>query len=112
MTRAYNRRGEVTRETRTSGAAVLTTTYTYDRAGRIAAIGYPSGLAASYTRDTMGRITSVGAANPLFAGNDLLGLGRSVWRAHAIAHALLGQYVTRLFRISLDLVPQRTNIDA
>jgi RHS repeat-associated protein len=64
LTRTYNLRGLVTRETRTSGAAMLSTGYTYDLANRLVTITYPSGLVVAYSRDDMGRITAVNATNP------------------------------------------------
>jgi RHS repeat-associated protein len=64
LTRSYDERGNVLKETRTLGAAILTTTYAYDAASRIASITYPSGWAALYTRDAMGRVTAVAAKPP------------------------------------------------
>ena len=75
LTRTYDERGNVLKETRASSAATLATTYTYDAASRVASITYPSGWAAVYTRDAMGRTTAVtarppggGASIPILAG--------------------------------------------
>ena len=64
LTRSYDERGKVLKETRTNGAAKLATTYIYDAASRVASITYPSGWTAAYTRDAMGRPTAVTAQAP------------------------------------------------
>ncbi len=42
----------------------LVTRYTYDAAGRVASITYPSGWTVAYTRDAMGRATALVAQSP------------------------------------------------
>jgi RHS repeat-associated protein len=69
LTQAYDERGNLLTETRTSGATTLTTGYTYDAASRVATITYPDTSVVTYTRDAMGKITSVtdkpaGAGSP------------------------------------------------
>ena len=61
VSRSYDQLGNLLTDARTTGAAALTTAYTYDAANRIASITYPSGANVVYTRDTMGRITAVAA---------------------------------------------------
>jgi RHS repeat-associated protein len=61
LTRRYDERGNVLRESRVLGKVTLSTAYAYDAASRIAAVTYPSGWIARYTRDAMGRITAVAA---------------------------------------------------
>ena len=60
----YDERGNVLSEARTRGAATLNTSYTYDAAGRVSGITYPSGAVAHYTRDAMGRITALTVTPP------------------------------------------------
>jgi RHS repeat-associated protein len=64
LTRLYNARGDVAKETRTMGGNTLPTTYTFDAANRIATTTYPSGTVATNIRDIMGRITSVTSKAP------------------------------------------------
>jgi RHS repeat-associated protein len=64
LMRRYDERGNVLRDVRMLGPAILTTAYAYDAANRIAAVTYPSGWVARYTRDAMGRITAVAAKPP------------------------------------------------
>jgi RHS repeat-associated protein len=64
LTRSYDERGNLLKETRIGGAAKLVTIYTYDPADRVASITYPSGWTAAYTRDAMGRTTAVTAQPP------------------------------------------------
>jgi len=61
LSRSYDQLGNLLTDARNTSAAMLTTSYTYDPANRIASITYPSGTAVTYTRDTMGRVTSVSA---------------------------------------------------
>jgi RHS repeat-associated protein len=68
LTRAYDERGNLLTEKRTSGATVLTTSYTYDAASRVITITYPDGSLLTYTRDAMGRITAV-SDKPAGAGS-------------------------------------------
>jgi RHS repeat-associated protein len=64
LTRAYDERGNLLTEKRTSGTTVLTTGYTYDPASRTATITYPSGTLVTNTRDAVGRVTTVAAKAP------------------------------------------------
>jgi probable HAF family extracellular repeat protein/YD repeat-containing protein len=64
LTRLYNARGDIAKETRTTSGNTLPTAYTFDAANRIATITYPSGTVATYIRDVMGRITSATSKAP------------------------------------------------
>jgi RHS repeat-associated protein len=68
LTHAYDERGNLLTETRTSGATALTTTYTYDAASRLLTMTYPDTSIVTYTRDTMGRVTAV-SDKPAGAGS-------------------------------------------
>lgn len=57
----YDERGNRLTAVRTTGSSTLTTSYTYDKASRVATITYPSRTSVTYTRDKMGRITQIGA---------------------------------------------------
>jgi RHS repeat-associated protein len=59
LTRAYDERGNLLTEIRTSGTTTLTTSYTYDAASRVLTVTYPDSSLLTYTRDAMGRITAV-----------------------------------------------------
>ncbi len=54
-TYCYDRRGNVTKKTRISGTAVLTTAYAYTKGDRLTSITYPGGGTVFYSRDPMGR---------------------------------------------------------
>lgn len=63
LSRVYDERGLVTSETRAfAGGRTLVTTYSYDAAGRVASIGYPSGLKINYLRDAAGQVRQVSAS--------------------------------------------------
>jgi RHS repeat-associated protein len=55
----YDERGNVNFGQRTIGSGYSTIYPTYDAAGRISGIGYPSGIFVGYSRDAMGRINQV-----------------------------------------------------
>ncbi|MCL4676500.1 MAG: hypothetical protein KJZ59_10895, partial [Pararhodobacter sp.] len=57
-------RGHVVSDARTIGGITYTTTYQYDAAGRLVAIGYPAGRTVSYLRNTAGEIVAVTTALP------------------------------------------------
>lgn len=59
LSRSYDERGNIVRETRVRGSVSLTTSYTFDSANRVLSITYPSGAIASYARDALGRVSSV-----------------------------------------------------
>jgi RHS repeat-associated protein len=59
LSRSYDERGNVLTETRTTTAATLVTSYTYDKVGRTASLTYPSGDTATYARDGVGQVSSV-----------------------------------------------------
>lgn len=65
LTRGYDERGNLLTERRISGAEVLTTSYRYDKASRVASITYPSGAVSSYSRDAAGNVTQM----PFMAAN-------------------------------------------
>jgi RHS repeat-associated protein len=59
LSRTYDQLGNVLSEQRTNGTNIFTTTYTYDKANRVASITYPSGAVSSYTRDAVGQVTQM-----------------------------------------------------
>jgi YD repeat-containing protein len=77
LSRSYDERGNLLKETRTLSAATrfrrppgsppaaappaLVTSYAYDPASRVSSITYPSGVIVGYARDAMGRITALTA---------------------------------------------------
>jgi YD repeat-containing protein len=56
---AYEIHGRLTAETRTIGGVAYLTAYSYDPAGRLASVTYPSGRQVAYSRDALGRINGV-----------------------------------------------------
>ncbi len=61
LNRTYDERGNILSESRGINGATLNTSYTYDAAGRVASVSYPSGWQILNTRDAMGRITGITA---------------------------------------------------
>ena len=55
----YDFQGQVTEKRQTQGAVTDTVSYVHTRAGRLAAIGTPSGAVTEYSRDALGQIISV-----------------------------------------------------
>ena len=55
----YDPLGHVASDTRVVGTNSYGTAYTYDAAGNILTVTYPSGRIVTYTRDALGRISSV-----------------------------------------------------
>ncbi|MCB1713814.1 MAG: hypothetical protein KDK05_01635, partial [Candidatus Competibacteraceae bacterium] len=55
----YDRRGQLTQQTRTVLSVTYQTDYAYDAAGNLTRITYPSGRDVDYTRDAAGRISAV-----------------------------------------------------
>jgi RHS repeat-associated protein len=55
----YNVLSQVTQEKKTTGPVVYTVDYTYDLAGNITQVIYPSGRIVSYSRDSLGRISGI-----------------------------------------------------
>lgn len=64
LSRTYDALGNILTEVRINGTNTLTTTYTYDKANRVASITYPSGSLVTYTRDSVGRPITVAAKAP------------------------------------------------
>ncbi|KAA3523469.1 hypothetical protein DXM29_20400 [Agrobacterium tumefaciens] len=60
QSRAYDRLGRVTQETRIIGSRTYITSYEWDAGGSLAQITYPSGRQIIYGRDANGNINSVG----------------------------------------------------
>ncbi|HSD44478.1 MAG TPA: RHS repeat-associated core domain-containing protein [Burkholderiales bacterium] len=58
-TYGYDEKGRVTAEARTIGGATATTVYTYDGAGRMSGMIYPSGRTTSYQFDALGRVNRI-----------------------------------------------------
>jgi len=67
VTYRYDRRGLLLSESRTSGAAILATSFTYDANGNRTAVAYPSGGVATYTYDHAGRPLSVASGATVLA---------------------------------------------
>jgi len=55
----YDQKGRLTSEARTIAGVTYTTSYSYDSAGRMTGITYPSGRQVAYTLDSLGRIQQV-----------------------------------------------------
>jgi YD repeat-containing protein len=56
---AYDSHGRITGETRTLNNINYVTSYSYNSAGHLTAITYPSGRVISYTLDSLGRINQI-----------------------------------------------------
>lgn len=56
---AYDAHGHMVRETRTIAGAVTRVAYSYDRAGRLMRLIYPSGRRVEYGYDALGRVTTL-----------------------------------------------------
>ncbi len=56
---AYDPHGRVTSETRTIGGVAYATGYSYDAAGRMSGMSYPSGRTVAYAFDALGRVSQV-----------------------------------------------------
>jgi len=61
LTRAYEDRGNLATEKRVNGSTVLTTSYTYDGANRVASMTYPDGTLVTYQHDAAGYLETVNA---------------------------------------------------
>lgn len=59
LNRSYDERGNLSSEKRVTGGKTLTSSYSYDKASRIASITYPSGATVSYTRDLTGNVVAM-----------------------------------------------------
>lgn len=59
LARRYDALGRVIAETRVIAGKSYVTTYGYNAAGRLSAIGYPSGRVVSYSRSTLGRVAAI-----------------------------------------------------
>ncbi|KAG9602228.1 hypothetical protein KCV01_g7290, partial [Aureobasidium melanogenum] len=55
----YDFQGQITEKRQTQGAVTDTVSYVHTRAGRLAAIGTPSGAVTEYSRDALGQIIAV-----------------------------------------------------
>lgn len=55
----YNYQGLITKKAVTIGGVLSSTFYTYDLAGNLASIQYPSGRIVTYVRDTLGRVQAI-----------------------------------------------------
>jgi len=60
----YDNQGRITEERQVQGDATDITDYAYSRAGRLTAIGSPSGAVTEYGRDVLGQITTVTVTPP------------------------------------------------
>ena len=59
LARRYDALGRVIAEIRVIAGKSYVTTYGYNAAGRLSAIGYPSGRVVSYSRSALGRVASI-----------------------------------------------------
>ncbi len=72
----YNSLGQVIQEQKTTGAVIYTVGYTYDLAGNVTQITYPSGRVVSYSQDSNGRVS--GATTQQNSTSPVVTLGLSV----------------------------------
>jgi len=56
---AHDQRGRVTSETRILNAVQYVTGYSYDSAGRLSEVAYPSGRTVTYRFDSLGRVAAI-----------------------------------------------------
>ncbi|KSV75915.1 hypothetical protein N185_15835 [Sinorhizobium sp. GW3] len=61
VTRRYDMLGRVTQEIRTIGAATYTVSYTWNAAGRLTSVTYPSGHVVTYGHGTTGKVENINA---------------------------------------------------
>jgi YD repeat-containing protein len=59
---AYEQHGRVTSETRTVNGVQYVLRYSYDAAGRLSGLTYPSGRTVTYSFDTLGRVNQITTA--------------------------------------------------
>ena len=73
LTRQYDEFGRTTSEARINAGHTYTTATTYDPAGRIAGMVYPSGLSLTYARNALGQVTGItsGASTIISSGTYL-----------------------------------------
>src|SRR5262249_9146870 len=55
----YNQKGRLTSETRTINGVDYLVGYSYDTAGRLSGMTYPSGRQVAYTYDALGRVSRI-----------------------------------------------------
>ena len=60
--KTYDERGNLTAQARVIGGQTYNTAYSYNSAGRLATLTYPSGAVVTYTRDTAGNISGMAFA--------------------------------------------------
>jgi YD repeat-containing protein len=65
---AYTPHGRISSETRTVNGVAYTVAYSYDSAGRLSGMTYPSGRTLAYGRDALGRVLEI---NTTFGGQTL-----------------------------------------
>lgn len=90
----------MTGETRTEAGLTLTTTTTYDGAGRVLATGLPGGEVLTATRDAAGRVSQLASAH------ETLAQGLAYDAAGALTAQTLGNGVTDT--VAVDADGQRT----
>lgn len=66
---SYNVHGRVLRKQQSAGTAVLTTSYSYDAAGRLAGMVYPSGRTLAYAYDASGRVSRISVGGQTLISN-------------------------------------------
>lgn len=64
----WDKRGRITKEVRAIGIANSTVTYTWDSAGHLSGVTYPSGRQVTYGYDVMAQVVSVTTKSPAAAG--------------------------------------------
>ncbi len=62
ISRSYDERGSLTSQARVIGGQTYNIAFSYNAAGRLATLTYPSGALVTYTRDTAGNISSMAFA--------------------------------------------------
>jgi RHS repeat-associated protein len=60
----YAADGQLTSQTNAISGSVYTTQWSYDAAGRVSGMTYPTGLALTYSYDAYGRLSAVGSNEP------------------------------------------------
>jgi YD repeat-containing protein len=98
----YNALGQETRHRRTFGSTGYNTDFTYDAAGNVLTVIYPSGRRAIYTRDALGRVTTV-TTRPSATGTVSTVVSGITWRPFGpVAGMTFGNSLVASFSYDLD----------
>ncbi|MFY9620738.1 MAG: RHS repeat-associated core domain-containing protein, partial [Pyrinomonadaceae bacterium] len=101
----YDSLGQPLSTTQTIGAQNYTFNYTYDLAGNLKTITYPSGRAVSYNYDMAGRLADLDAQNLAFTGN--LGDGTQRTYSSAISYSAFSGITIEKFGMQTPLYHKR-----